>query len=640
MMKRWTILLNVLTLIIPAILYGQIHFTANLTGAQEVPPTGVSGTGTGSFTLNGALTELKYVITYQGLTDTLTAGGHFHTAKPGVNGPVVRTIATHGGSASATILGTWKSTDASQPLTPALVESLLTGRMYVNFHTPSHGGGEIRGLVKLETDLHFESNLSGSQEPTTPITGGTGTGVFVLEASRTKMHFAVTYRGLSGPLSAAGGHIHVGPPGVAGPVVKAIAVGGWPAELTLQGDWATTDASQPLTDALVDSLIAGKLYANFHTAANPGGEIRGKLTLVTGTGFVAMLDSSQEKPTNPSTATGTGSFSLNAARTELKYNITYIGLTGPLTAGHFHAGRPGIIGGVVRTIASAGDSASSTVSGTWTSTDAQPLTPALVESLLTGRVYVNYHTSFRPGGEIRGVLNMTTGIGFTVRLDGAQETPPVATTGNGTGSVVLHADRDSISYSVTYFGLSGALSAAGGHFHTGVFGVGGPVVKAIAAGSGPASATVTSVWTSSDATQALTSDLVDSLIVGKIYTNFHTGAHPGGEIRGQLAFDGDVVTSVNQVSSRVPDAFKMEQNYPNPFNPSTTIRFELTRASKVTLKVFNVIGQEVATLLNDVREAGSHEVTFNANALSSGVYFYRLSTSTGLLDTKKMVLLK
>ena len=88
-----------------------------------------------------------------------------------------------------------------------------------------------------------------------------------------------------------------------------------------------------------------------------------------------------------------------------------------------------------------------------------------------------------------------------------------------------------------------------------------------------------------------------------------------------------------------PEAFCVHQNYPNPFNPTTTIRFSLPHTSSVTLKVFNTLGQEVATLVNEEKGAGSYSVEWNAEHFSSGVYFYRL-TAEGLVETKKMVLIR
>ena len=92
--------------------------------------------------------------------------------------------------------------------------------------------------------------------------------------------------------------------------------------------------------------------------------------------------------------------------------------------------------------------------------------------------------------------------------------------------------------------------------------------------------------------------------------------------------------------SRLPEAFALEQNYPNPFNPSTTIRFAMPEAGSVTLSVFNISGQKVAELLKDEnRPAGWHQVSFDAGNISSGIYFYRL-TSEQASFTRKMILMK
>jgi len=618
----------------------QIHFTAALSGADEVPAVATAATATGSFILNESRTELAYVITYQGLSGTLSAGGHFHTAKPGVNGPVVRSIALAGDPASNTISGIWKATDANQPLTAALVESLLTGRMYVNFHTTAHPGGEIRGQVTLATALEFTVDLDGAQQVPPVTTPGGGTGVFVLSTDRTTVDYWVTYRDLSGTLSA-GGHIHTGATGTNGGIVRALAVSGDPASASINGQWTASDASQPLTPALVDSLIAGRLYANFHTTANPGGEIRGQLNLAGGTGYAARLEASQENPPTGEIGTGTCYVVLNAAHTAANYAVTYINLTGTLTAGgHFHTAGVGLNGPVVKLIATSGGPASATLSGTWSASDAtQPLTKALAESLLSGRMYVNFHTAAHPGGEIRGQLNLTTGVGFTVTLDGSNEVPPNTTTGRGSGYAVLNGERKNVLYGFTYFGLTGTLTA-GGHFHTAAPGVSGPIVKSIALSGAPASDSDYGNWATTDATQPLTGAIVDSLIAGKVYVNFHTATAPGGEIRGQLDYSTSAVTAVELSSETVPTSFELHQNYPNPFNPSTTITFNVAKAGRISLKVFNILGQEVATLANEVKEPGVYSVRFDGVQLSSGTYIYRLQSEAGIVSVKKMMLLK
>ncbi len=97
-------------------------------------------------------------------------------------------------------------------------------------------------------------------------------------------------------------------------------------------------------------------------------------------------------------------------------------------------------------------------------------------------------------------------------------------------------------------------------------------------------------------------------------------------------------TSVKEIGG-VPLVYALNQNYPNPFNPSTTIRFEIPKQSNVELKVYNLLGQVVATLVNGNMKAGRHEATFDATKLSSGVYFYKLIAGS-FVETKKMLLLK
>jgi len=81
------------------------------------------------------------------------------------------------------------------------------------------------------------------------------------------------------------------------------------------------------------------------------------------------------------------------------------------------------------------------------------------------------------------------------------------------------------------------------------------------------------------------------------------------------------------------------QNYPNPFNPSTQIKYSIPKDGQVTLKVYNMLGQEVATLVNQQQQAGNYTVNFNASRLASGIYMYRIQSGSFSL-TKKMTLLK
>jgi hypothetical protein len=99
------------------------------------------------------------------------------------------------------------------------------------------------------------------------------------------------------------------------------------------------------------------------------------------------------------------------------------------------------------------------------------------------------------------------------------------------------------------------------------------------------------------------------------------------------------VSGVVPITSQIPTQYRLEQNYPNPFNPVTKINFEIPKTGFVSLKVYNVLGREVANLVNTVKNAGNYSVDFDGTNLSSGVYFYKLE-SNGFVDTKKMMLIK
>lgn len=105
-----------------------------------------------------------------------------------------------------------------------------------------------------------------------------------------------------------------------------------------------------------------------------------------------------------------------------------------------------------------------------------------------------------------------------------------------------------------------------------------------------------------------------------------------------ISYNDLSVTAVNNETA-TPTEFALLQNYPNPFNPQTNIKFQIKQPGFTTLKVYNVLGNEVASLINDNLSAGSYEINFNASQLSSGVYFYTL-TSGNSKQTNKMILLR
>jgi hypothetical protein len=105
-------------------------------------------------------------------------------------------------------------------------------------------------------------------------------------------------------------------------------------------------------------------------------------------------------------------------------------------------------------------------------------------------------------------------------------------------------------------------------------------------------------------------------------------------------FVGTIEFTVTNVEDGVaPYNFELAQNYPNPFNPSTTIKYTLSEGTNVSLKVFDMLGREVATLVNKHQNAGSHSVNFDASNLASGLYVYTINAGS-FTSSKKMMLMK
>jgi len=112
-----------------------------------------------------------------------------------------------------------------------------------------------------------------------------------------------------------------------------------------------------------------------------------------------------------------------------------------------------------------------------------------------------------------------------------------------------------------------------------------------------------------------------------------------GKALGDLNWFPEQLTAVSQSPASVPSKFELSQNYPNPFNPTTMISYSLSKKGMTRLSVFDVLGREVAVLVDEVQNPGSYNVTFLANNLSSGIYFYKL-TSSGTTLSMKMILMK
>ncbi len=594
----------------------QVFFTASLSGSQSVPPAVSNGTGTAWAVLNMSSKSLTYRVTYAELDSTFTAA-HFHLGAAGVNGPVVHPITSTfiGNTAS----GTWSN------IPDTLITALMKGDIYINIHSEKYPAGEIRGQLKIAPDFGISMSLDGTQDVPALSVTGTGTGWAIFKPDSNVLVYRVTVAGLTSGLT--GSHFHYGAAGTNGPVIHPFDM----TDSTATGEWA-------FPDTMWMGLLTNQLYVNIHTQQHLAGEIRGQFTLQpTSEVFLkASINGSNSVPAAVSNGKGTAWAILTPAASSsggyypptgptapyLTFRVTYADLDSTFTAAHFHHGAAGTNGPVVEPITSG--FSGNTGQGTWAS-----IPDSLVDAMMSGDIYINIHSKAYPAGEIRGQLERADGVPFSISLSSDQSVPSISTTGTGTGWAVLDTTGENLKYDITVASLSSKLIAV--HFHDGAAGVNGPVVEPL----NFTSTGVSGIWS------GVPDTLIPPLLSAGIYSNFHTSEHQAGEIRGQLLLDnGALLTAINQPKENLPSRFRLSQNFPNPFNPSTIIEYSVPKVSHVSLDVYNILGQKVATLVDGVQNPGTYAVNFNAARLASGVYFYRLSAGGDAYLTKKMILLK
>lgn len=272
--------------------------------------------------------------------------------------------------------------------------------------------------------------------------------------------------------------------------------------------------------------------------------------------FTATLDGAQETPPVVTEGTGQGTATLSSDQRELIVEVTASGLSGPVTAAHIHNAPTGEPGDVLFDLSDFIEEENGvvTISTTIAIGEVVP-DPATVAELFMARLYFNLHTAANPAGEIRGQIMAADDGGdddngndngndngdlpqdlvalFEASLDGAQEMPPVASSGTGTGSVGVTAN-DEFVVQVRASGLTGPVTTA--HIHMGNVGVAGDIVlhltEHVVESDGEVTINVT--VTEADFEFSGRQTALEALRAGVLYFNLHTELNPAGEIRGQL----------------------------------------------------------------------------------------------------------
>ena len=341
-------------------------FVASLSGAEETPAVATTATGAGTFTLSADKKTLTYHVTHNVAGAT---AAHIHLGDGGEAGAVVFPLTPFSADMTGTI--TLATADAA---------NLEQGKFYVNVHSPTHTGGEIRGQMLHPGDKLYVATLTGAQE-TPPVTSaGTGTSAVIVDAAGANIRYHVKVTGIT-PTAA---HIHNGLGGIAGPVVHPLT----PVATTIDGTVAAlaTDAAD---------LADGHFYVNVHTTLNAGGEIRGQLMVAGETLYTAIMSPANEvPPVVGSTAEGGAQFILNYAKSSIRYEAAFKNLVA--TAAHIHTGAVGINGNVLYPLTL--DAAKKGAKGT------QAVVAADVTALDASGLYANAHSTVNTGGEIRGQI--------------------------------------------------------------------------------------------------------------------------------------------------------------------------------------------------------------------------------------------
>ena len=322
----------------------------------------------------------------------------------------------------------------------------------------------------------------------------------------------------------------------------------------------------------------------------------------------ADLNGYQEVPPVQTSGTGNGVFSLSEDSTAVRYEINLARMSSNVFAAHIHEGAAFENGPVVFTIFSEGTiSGDTTLAGTWTSQDAEPLTPELVEALCNNQLYVNIHSDNYMPGEIRGQINS----------DRAPDLSPAENLDASSNGVTIDLNWDAPPTGIQP-----------GQYN---------VYRAVNMGDfafldSPAN----SPYTDSSATS------------GETYQYYVTAIYSAGQ---SIPTDtvSTAVTGIDDAGNVIPTAFALDQNYPNPFNPTTSLTYALKENAAVHLNIYNTLGQLVRSLVNERQNAGFKTVTWDGRSnageqVASGIYIYRLEalpgSGTAFIQSRKMIMLK
>jgi len=611
---------------------GKTYFQAYASGGYEVPANISTAQGGLSLEFDGS--TLIVTGAFNGLVGDYIeevgetgSGAHLHAGYAGENGPVEISLTPTVGEDNRS--GVFLAENNTFENVPSdIVERLANRGHYLNIHSEEYPAGEIRGQVVPQANIYFYAPLSGAYE--VPLNTSQATGAILVEwyASDSEIVATGTFNGLESDYETEiGSHFHIGYAGENGDVDIVL-------DPELSGD-LRSGTFLPASNAFtleaeqVERLVDRNYYANIHSVDNPAGEVRGQVLPLAQHYFYAPLTGITEVDPVITEATGGVAFEfrngiLTASGSFAGLGSNYIESPGS----HIHVGFAGENGDVLYAFEPELDSMTDARAGIFFAPENTfELPEEDVIRLVTGELYVNVHSEENQPGEIRGQILLAPNVapegapeitfpedGATVVVEGESDAPfePTWTPSEDADGdlvvyvwqIALDADFDEVVFSLAVGEdpLAGLTIGA---------------VDDLLAELGVEEGAEATIWHRASATDGAA-----------------TNVGPGSAVTLQRG----IVTNIGE-GNEIAREFSLEQNYPNPFNPTTVIEYQIPSEGLVTLEVYNMLGQRVATLVNEVQRAGTHTAGFDASRLSSGVYLYRLQTGSQAL-TGKMMLVK
>jgi hypothetical protein len=547
-MKTITFILSVLlvnALPLKAIsLKGNLLFTSTLDAQQVLPSTNSSAKGVASLMMSKNRDSVTINMSLINLSSTITSVGLYY-GSANVNGTLVMSLTTflNGNKLTTDLTGLSVSNNRTK---------FFNEDLYILVTTSAYPNGEIRGQVKLETDISYTADLSGMSVIPTVLGSAYGVGAFSLSLSKEKLDYKIICQDMTGSITSA--KLHYGSAAVNG----AVAI-----DLSASISGNVISGSITPTSQLLDSLAKGHIYLNVSTANNSNGELRSQLIHHKGISFKVEGNGSEMVPPVSSSGKGLAILRLSSSLDTLYYDVIAAGLSTTLDYAHLHIGNFGLP--YVNT--SFEIDFTPTIIGYRTSgiiTGFALTANNRILRLLTSNLALIFHTGLMPAGELRGQASRYAREGFTINMTGDQVVPSTTTSAYGSGFLSVSPNDANAHYVWQVGNLSAPASNAA--FYNNKKGLTGPLLLDVSANTSILGnqAICSGFWKNTDIPAFLTSNSLQ-LSKDSVYLQLSNTTFPNGEIRGQVFSGYKSTNAINSDVSYTNTIFEEGiQTLPNP----------------------------------------------------------------------------